>query len=64
MVKEGKYRSARGGSNTGSLSSKRKLFIHIPMGEDFNNKTDTQWRNQKPHVSTKHSTYFPIPHMV
>lgn len=42
MVKEGKYRSARGGSNTGSLSSKRKLFIHMPMGEDFNNKTDIQ----------------------
>lgn len=38
IVKEGKYRSARGGLNTGSLSSKRKLFIHIPMGRILTTK--------------------------
>lgn len=32
MVKEGNYRSARWGSNTGFLSSKRKLIPHIPIG--------------------------------
>lgn len=38
MVKEVKYKSARWGSNTGSLSSKRKLIIHIPMGRILTTK--------------------------